>query len=1102
MHWFNFSFRDWVLADTSLLNEDFKSQRVKFIGQEIPPEAVDRYLAWFRDIKDKKYKEIFANIPGVTVQSAQRINIDAYPTFHELELVVDYVKGQKDIVSAKFTDVQFSGKPIYSENGIEIYYAPTPRACIQYKGSVPYGWCVARSDASNLFYAYRFKEHEPAFYFVKNLEKTKTEFGLWNATKTAFSGQWRDKFHFFVIQVVKNASPQDENKEQYIVTSAQNDGDKLMSWNNIIRIEPKLNGLQKILAAKPLTDEERQDYKKYKNGISNEEFAKLDYNQKNRYLDIYVRANQPITDEQFASLPEDLKNKYIGFGVGLSNGQYETVKQNNALLKRYKAVLLGTPQHKGKLEEVLDRNAEIAFEASEINILLDSQNSNLIDKYMKKIETMQQHDYRAFQGLIGHMDVEALSKLDPSRQTKIINSIINLEIPVSDPAMLKKIVETTANAQQGLRQWSLPYLSVDMIEKIITFSKGTSQIAMAKEIINLKGDDLTQKDINALFIPEHENSRLSRLSANYADEIAIYIVQNTNAISEQEFDWLLASSTSEKLAHLLLSKYGKNISHELILSILNNVPSKEAAKIALQMKDKLTEEELQHILQYANVDPEELYKLLGHHAQIIKYPDGYNWVVGTKDGGTEPYFLVGPDGKVKVKIMGGNYGVSIHPGGESAQELLQGALKNGGKGKKDWETWQNEILQAYEPPSKWNDYIVDFINQKPQLVPALSLKGGAWSLGTLTQQQREKLFRGNPDLVPPVNMTTSDGHMWVHGAVLGKVENRYTNAREFTLLDNYNPVLILALHSGGNYLQTGFWTSQDPTQAFKEQNPADHSLATAEFILKNNIEHLDTRDKKDYGWKFNDLLPKHQKMVLDRYPDFLEPISFVKKISKDRKEMLNHMRGFRSLELLDDNTVMVEKHDKIGHENLLSSHSFMRLAGSDKWKSTIIKLLDKKIHETYGEDHKYDFEKLAKQGIDPLREKFPFADEEMMNLSREHGYKTSDALSHGIGKVIMPQFTQLLYNQLKKFETEEFKVLLQNEKIYFVTSFDNIVNEYTKQKELNALEERYKKWRENMHINWEEFVQGIDRIERRIDKDAFRDAISGSKYLATYKTNI
>lgn len=364
------------IFDELLLTEDFKSQRAKFISQGYSEDIVDRYINDFKEIRDKKYKEAKEKeLPNLNVPVGEaRFNIDNYKTFKELEVLVDYVAGQRKFGSANFEDIKIDGKPIFKNKDVEIFYADTPRACIQYKGNKPYGWCVSRSDSSNMFYNYRLQQHEPAFYFVKRIAATDKEFSFWNLAKDVFLGKFQDKYHFFVIQAIKNVKIGDENTKSYVVTSAMNDGDIQMSWSEIIKIAPELRGLQKIFEPKPLSPEEREKVDKYKKGLSDEDFARLPYKEKEYYMAIYVKMDKPLTDNQFAELPEDLKNKYVGFGVGLSDNQFELIRNNSKLVKRYVEIT------KRKWEEFVKSNDKDAFGFTSSEIDIVSNDYDLINK--------------------------------------------------------------------------------------------------------------------------------------------------------------------------------------------------------------------------------------------------------------------------------------------------------------------------------------------------------------------------------------------------------------------------------------------------------------------------------------------------------------------------------------------------------------------------------------------------------------------------------------------------------------------------------------------------------------------------------------------------
>ncbi len=97
-----------------LLLEDFSTQKNKFIQQGYSEIIVSKYLENFKLIKDRKYKQLFDNIDGVSITSQNRNNIDAYKTFHELETIVDYVNGQVDIKGMSLgSELEIDGKPIF-----------------------------------------------------------------------------------------------------------------------------------------------------------------------------------------------------------------------------------------------------------------------------------------------------------------------------------------------------------------------------------------------------------------------------------------------------------------------------------------------------------------------------------------------------------------------------------------------------------------------------------------------------------------------------------------------------------------------------------------------------------------------------------------------------------------------------------------------------------------------------------------------------------------------------------------------------------------------------------------------------------------------------
>lgn len=422
-----------------VISEDFKSQAKRYIGQGIEPDIVNSYIEKFKHIRDKKFKEMFSPDVDIEVTPEQRNNIDAYKDFHDLEVLVDYVAGRRQGIS-NFSpnnkpteeEIEVTGKPIYKDERFEVFYADTPRACIKYKGKFPYSWCIARSDSSNMFYTYRFKPYEPAFYFIKDLKATEKEFGIWNMTKNVFQGTFKNKYHFFVIQVPKNIDMEDNEQKQYIVSSANNDGDTEMSWNEILKINPKLAPIKGLLEPKPFTPEERRKNERFKNGIDDHEFKRLSYEDKRSYLDIYPTIARPITTGQFKELPEDLMNLYVSFGIGLDDEQFAFIKNRKDILKRY------TQISKRKLEEYLKRDKYdrrmlrmaytelVILSDSDVKSYLDTLDAKEINRFVKangedKLDMLEKHlphkfttEHRSIRTIIAAAkagDEQALAKL-------------------------------------------------------------------------------------------------------------------------------------------------------------------------------------------------------------------------------------------------------------------------------------------------------------------------------------------------------------------------------------------------------------------------------------------------------------------------------------------------------------------------------------------------------------------------------------------------------------------------------------------------------------------------------------------------------------------
>ena len=113
-----------------VLTEDFKTQKERYLKQGYMSDDIDRYLKYFRNIKDKKYKQLFAPIPNFDVPPERRHDIDSYVRFEDLVGIVTYVRGQVDTNDYE-EKLKSSGNLIYEDDVVKIKQAFSDKMCIE-----------------------------------------------------------------------------------------------------------------------------------------------------------------------------------------------------------------------------------------------------------------------------------------------------------------------------------------------------------------------------------------------------------------------------------------------------------------------------------------------------------------------------------------------------------------------------------------------------------------------------------------------------------------------------------------------------------------------------------------------------------------------------------------------------------------------------------------------------------------------------------------------------------------------------------------------------------------------------------------------------------
>lgn len=150
-------------------------------------------------------------------------------TFQQFEQMVDSA-----VVSTNVKTKTLDDKPLYEDQNVKIYLGDTKEKCIKYGQGSKYGFCIARSDASNLYWGYR--SRGATFYFVYFKNKT---------------AQAKAPSDLIVIHAYPN--------EQYQVNYSTPNKDFSKSKKEIVNEFPALDGiLGKVIVHREHSEDEKK----------------------------------------------------------------------------------------------------------------------------------------------------------------------------------------------------------------------------------------------------------------------------------------------------------------------------------------------------------------------------------------------------------------------------------------------------------------------------------------------------------------------------------------------------------------------------------------------------------------------------------------------------------------------------------------------------------------------------------------------------------------------------------------------------------------------------------------------------------------------------
>ena len=225
--------------------------------------------------------------------------------WNDLEVIVDQFPDPEEKRALNKSREQGSGgQLIYNQNNLKVYFGSDGNQCfliksvlLNYRNKINepanYNWCIANNPLGpgNLHQSYRFGSYgeiPKSSYIVHDLDKPTN-----------------DKWHAMVIQVGERIP--DGQPGKYYITSANNDGDIWANWDQILKIQPKLQGIKHLFIFHPFTEDE-EILQQVSDQANAESFKKYTSFKVKR---AYIRIGKYIYKEDYAKLDAVLQYTYI-----------------------------------------------------------------------------------------------------------------------------------------------------------------------------------------------------------------------------------------------------------------------------------------------------------------------------------------------------------------------------------------------------------------------------------------------------------------------------------------------------------------------------------------------------------------------------------------------------------------------------------------------------------------------------------------------------------------------------------------------------------------------------------------------------------------------
>jgi hypothetical protein len=289
------------------------------------PKLVDFYLEGQPLDIIKNYYDRFIKNTKTATKPIDNFN------FQQFEQLVDSTATKADVETKKIDD-----KAVYEDNNVKIYLGTDKASCIKYGQGRKYGFCIARTDNSNLFHGYRAKGATFYFIYFKNRE--------------ARSSAPEDL-------IVIHAYPDN----QYMINYATPNADHNISEEAIIEKFPALESVfaQGIIKYIPFNQKEEQIY-----NVINKTDSILQLKTLDDQL-LYVEMGKKIKNSEWSKLKnlDEILSKYIEVGsydipdAIISNSKYED-RYYDKLRQRAEIKSEGYNTGDEKLEDLIEKLSE------------------------------------------------------------------------------------------------------------------------------------------------------------------------------------------------------------------------------------------------------------------------------------------------------------------------------------------------------------------------------------------------------------------------------------------------------------------------------------------------------------------------------------------------------------------------------------------------------------------------------------------------------------------------------------------------------------------------------------------------------------------------